>query len=478
MSLFVMPLAADLPEEIIQMRARGEYTAARERLAELAAETQSAAERDALLFEAERLRRVALDFDLTEEDLLERLRDSIPDLTTEDIARWRDEYKLQGMIIDGEMRHFKRDPTNLFRVSAEARERRDAARAAADGGEPEVERQSRLRKLDAGRIRQQHVEDVIRIAHETGESLVMPRRYHITYTLTVNPGEVPEGETIRCWLLCPREEPHQTDFRMIRSQPEEHFVAPPDTPQRTIYLEQPSRGGEPTEFQVEYEYTAWAFHPDIDPDATVPYDTDSEEYRRFTAEEPPHIVFSPRIRQLTQEIVGDETNPYLKARRIFDWINDNIPWIGEREYSTILNIPELSLDRMAGDCGVHALTFITLCRAAGVPARWESGWYPRPLSPNMHDWAKFKVEPYGWLWADADMGHHPDWNGEEAQTFYFGGVDGYRLVANSAYSQPLVPPKEHFRSETVDFQRGEVEWSGGNLYFDQWAYNMDIQVLE
>ena len=32
--------------------------------------------------------------------------------------------------------------------------------------------------------------------------------------------------------------------------------------------------------------------------------------------------------------------------------------------------------------------------------------------------------------------------------------------------------RERFtRSETVDLQRGEAEWAGGNLYFDQWDYD-------
>jgi hypothetical protein len=30
------------------------------------------------------------------------------------------------------------------------------------------------------------------------------------------------------------------------------------------------------------------------------------------------------------------------------------------------------------------------------------------------------------------------------------------------------------RSEPVDFQRGEVEWRGGNLYFDKWDYHMEV----
>ena len=61
--------------------------------------------------------------------------------------------------------------------------------------------------------------------------------------------------------------------------------------------------------------------------------------------------------------------------------------------------------------------------------------------------------------------------------FYFGGLDAYRIAFNDDYAQALVPAKQHFRSETVDSQRGEAEWAGGNLYFDQWNYDFQWQVL-
>ena len=47
---------------------------------------------------------------------------------------------------------------------------------------------------------------------------------------------------------------------------------------------------------------------------------------------------------------------------------------------------------------------ITLCRAAGIPARWQSGWETKPNGWNMHDWAEFYVEPWGWLPADPSYG--------------------------------------------------------------------------
>ena len=62
-------------------------------------------------------------------------------------------------------------------------------------------------------------------------------------------------------------------------------------------------------------------------------------------------------------------------------------------------------------------------------------------------------------------------------SIFMGGIDSWRMIVNTDYGMPLVPEKKYPRSETVDFQRGEVEWEGGNLYFPQWSYHMDIDYL-
>lgn len=61
---------------------------------------------------------------------------------------------------------------------------------------------------------------------------------------------------------------------------------------------------------------------------------------------------------------------------------------------------------------------------------------------------------------------------------YITGIDGYRLIINDDFSSGFNPPKDYFRSEPIDFQRGELEWSGGNIYFDKWNYKMDVKYLK
>ncbi len=61
--------------------------------------------------------------------------------------------------------------------------------------------------------------------------------------------------------------------------------------------------------------------------------------------------------------------------------------------------------------------------------------------------------------------------------FYLGGLDNFRIAFNDDFSREFVPQKTFFRSDNVDSQRGEVEWEGGNLYYDKWSYHFDWKIL-
>jgi hypothetical protein len=63
---------------------------------------------------------------------------------------------------------------------------------------------------------------------------------------------------------------------------------------------------------------------------------------------------------------------------------------------------------------------------------------------------------------------------QHIREYYITGIDAYRFIVNDATGTPFIPGKRFMRSEPVDFQRGEVEWRGGNLYFDKWDYHMEV----
>jgi hypothetical protein len=408
------------------------------------------------------LRRTRQDFSLTENDVLEQLRRTIPDVTPEDLARWREAGDLQVRLIDGQPRYFRSAVPNLFRFSEDARQRRRPG-----SFKPEQ------KKFDMTA----HVRELVRQAEASGSDEVFPVRHHISYQLTVEADHprVKAGAVVRCWLPYPQEYRQQRNVKLLASSPAGGKIADNGAPHRTIYFEQTIRdAATPPTFSVEFEYETAAYCPKLDPKLVEPYDTAAEVYRNNTSERAPHIVFTPEVKRIAAEAVGSETNPLEKARRIFRWVSKNLPWCSEMEYSIIPNISAKGLAARRGDCGVAGMTFITLCRAAGVPARWQSGWQARPGDWNMHDWSEIYVLPWGWLPADASYGVRDDPD-PRVRDFFCGHIDPYRLIVNLDYGRPLQPPKTSFRSEPNDFQRGEVEIDGHNLYFNEWDWKFDVE---
>jgi transglutaminase-like putative cysteine protease len=302
---------------------------------------------------------------------------------------------------------------------------------------------------------------------------VAPHRVRITQTLKVDADAVPAGQTLRAWIPYPRALPgQQEDIRYVSSEPAQHQIAPDATPQRTIYFEKPAQAGKLTAFSVTYELTIYAQYHPIDPAKVVPAKL-APELKPYVEEHPPHITFTEPLRLFSRQVVGNEQNPYRIAQKLFAAV-DEIPWAGAREYSTIGNISDYTLHAGHGDCGQQTLLLITLLRMNGIPARWQSGAiFAEGDYNDIHDWGELYLEPYGWVPVDVTFGRlHPKSSDDPAlEWFYLGGLDAYRVAFNSDYGQPLVPAKQFFRSDTVDSQRGEVEWSGGNLYYDRWHYD-------
>jgi transglutaminase-like putative cysteine protease len=126
---------------------------------------------------------------------------------------------------------------------------------------------------------------------------------------------------------------------------------------------------------------------------------------------------------------------------------------------------------------MQTFLFMSMLRYKGIPVRWQSGWMVPESGKNLHDWCEIYYEGTGWVPADISYDLQITDN-EVLKYFYMTGIDSYRMILNDGIAGPLHPSKKFFRSEPYDFQRGEVEWSGGNLYFNKWDYNMKIEYLK
>ena len=450
------------PARVIELVDSGHFREAEALIARSLNEgSLSAEQKQAYEFERERMRRILLDFGLNEADAKARVRKQIPDLKDAEFAAWDAAGLLEARVIDGRKLYFNRAPSNLFRLSAEARARRST---------PAPFNDSPLEQAHP------HHREVLEQAAATGRASVAPRRVRVTQSITVDADAVPAGETVRAWLPYPRSIPGQQEvIEFIESSPAKHQIAPDSAMQRTVYLESTATESEPTNFSITYEVTIYGRHYRIDPEKVAPV-TASASLSPYLGERPPHIVFTDDMRKFSREVVGDEKNPYRIAQKLYAAV-DRIPWAGALEYSTISNISDYALHAGHADCGQQTLLLMTLLRLNGIPARWQSGWiFSDGAYNNMHDWGWLYLAPYGWVPMDVTFGRLNSGNAA-LDSFYLGSFDAYRIAFNDDYSQPFVPPKQHFRSETIDLQRGEVEWRGGNLYFDRWDYDFKATLL-
>lgn len=404
--------------------------------------------------------RIRIDFARTEEEVKKQLSKYFPVFDSSLFNKWETTQKLEMRVIDGEKRYFKNAVANLFRLDDEARKYKEKV----DGFQVD--------SLDLFKLK--HTRKIISETKVSGET-VLPERMKLFYTINVDANAVPDGKIIRCWMPFPREgNARQKNLKLVSSEPENTKIAGNENLQRTIYLEKRAQKDQPTIFRIEFEVETSAQYFDLNPDEIKPYNTESSVFRENTGERAPQIVFTPKIRKLANQILAGETNSLKKVQKIYNWISDSVRWASALEYSIMPDISGYVMDTRHGDCGMQTLLFMTLARSQGIPVKWQSGWMLHPGEVNLHDWCEVYFEGVGWVPVDQSFGlqDSPD---EKVRNFYRSGIDSYRLIVNDDYGQELSPKKKYPRSEPYDFQRGELEWEGGNLYFDKWSWDMEVE---
>jgi len=314
------------------------------------------------------IRRIRFEYSLEPPELLTKLQKTIPDVTAEDVEAWAKESKARYRMIDGKKFYFRREPQNIFLFSSEAKKRR--AHAGRAPAEP------KWQLLD-------HLKTIADEADQTGKVEVQPvlHKFKETLTLRSNAPGLKAGSLVRVWLPYPQEYRQQQNVKLLRASPEPKVIAPnaiegnPVTggAQRTVYMEQrvedPTK---PVQFKLSFEYTSYAYYPKLE-EAKVQALPAGWNGANLS-ERAPHIVFTPEIRAQVAIVTGTETNALVKARKIFHWVSANIPWNAEDEYCIIPSLAVKGFTARRGDCGVQNTVFITMCRVAGIPARWQSGY--------------------------------------------------------------------------------------------------------
>jgi len=192
------------------------------------------------------------------------------------------------------------------------------------------------------------------------------------------------------------------------------------------------------QLRINFEFDAYETELKVNSGGVKEYNKKSSLYKKYTRAEK-YLEQTKKIKKLAKEIIDKEKNYFEKARKIFDWITENIIYSYPPKERGV--IP--TLKNKCGDCGEFNFLFISLCRSLGIPARFVSGMWAVPSrerkEQEFHAWAEFYLEDVGWIPVDSatSQGLKKDkkffkfikklGNSTEPD-YYFGNLDNNRII--------------------------------------------------
>lgn len=441
-------LKTSLPEDIGLLKAYGDFEKAALLIDKYLTRKIPKALAERLILEKDILKELPIQYPFAYDKALKIMQEKVEGFTEDDLDALKDDGYADWIYVNGVV-HFQ----DLFVASI--------AKTCPKYKDIEVDADQKTIEVSPVEILDETVNEMI----ETGKKSYF---IHLRHSIKIKKEAEEVGNKIRIYLPLPQNADQISQIKILNISPEPLKIADETYGQRTVCFEKPLESGDT--FTVEFSYENHAKYVALDPQKV-----DNEQPDFETHEQQPHIAFNPYIRTLCAELTKGETNPLIKARKIYDFITTQIHYSYVREYLTIENIPNYAATGLKGDCGIQALLFITLCRCAGIPAKWQSGAYVNPVTIGNHDWAMFYIAPYGWLHCDCSFGGSAYRSGAQNRwNFYFGNLEPFRMSANSEFQLDFDPPKTYLRSDPYDNQRGECEYANRRLTFHDFDEKREI----
>lgn len=440
-------LQIPLPEAVAKEKWSGNFDSARQRIrALLQKDNVTQALKRRLELELVNLDYMERRYTVSVEEAVRIMQKRIPDFTAEELETLRTADKADWIYLNGEVRYLNNFANTLYAVY------------------PQIWK--RTREGDA-----RDYNAVQRLVEDLRDGQDMTAHIRIRQRLTIRDSAVLPGKTLSVHLPVPREGGGVENLNIIAVEPKPVYFSGEEALQSTAYFNCEAKAD--IVFTLEYAFDHRLRYRDmgrLSPEKNMKelLEKHVKAQADHLLQQPPHICFTPYLRVLEKEIAAGETNPLILARRFYDYITTKTDYRFVRDYGSIDNLPEYCALNRRGDCGIQALLFITLCRIAGIPAKWQSGLDAKPGSVSQHDWAMFFLPQTGWVHADLSYGGAAYVRGAlDRWNFYFGNIDPYRVPVNNGFQKEFDPPKKHRRIDPYDNQCGEAEYEDRGLLAEE-----------
>jgi transglutaminase-like putative cysteine protease/sugar lactone lactonase YvrE len=232
------------------------------------------------------------------------------------------------------------------------------------------------------------------------------RKSKVTYTYTLRnygPGTV---KTMDVYLAVPTNRVNQILSDKISYMPDYTDIITDQWGQKaTRFHIADLKSGESKEIKMVSAITTYDVRYFIYPDKVGELSAIPDTIKnKYLANNEKFKYDDPIITNALKEATGNETNPYWIARKIYIYIIDHMFYEMVGGWNTAPTV----LKRGSGSCSEYSFVYISMCRAAGLPARYVGSVVVRGDDASMddvfHRWVEVYMPGYGWIPIDPSGG--------------------------------------------------------------------------
>ncbi|HEY9593687.1 MAG TPA: transglutaminase domain-containing protein [Spirochaetia bacterium] len=253
-----------------------------------------------------------------------------------------------------------------------------------------------------------------------------PRKYSVQYAMDIAVTGSSGENNLYLWMprILPTSE--QRKIEQVNVDPGPLL----DTTSASLFTFSNLQKGGKYRVMMSWMFDRYAVSTQVSVGDVPAYDTTSDLYTSFT--KPDRLVPSstPDITKAAATAVGGERNPWLRARRVYDWLLSTL------SYEQNATDTVAALRTKKGNSFVYSALYCALLRAAGVPSRMVSGYLVGDSGQptRRHFWDEFYIETLGWVPVDPVLGEERSLvpgapaSDFDNHAFYFGSLDNQHVT--------------------------------------------------
>lgn len=272
--------------------------------------------------------------------------------------------------------------------------------------------------------------------------------------------QVPAGaKRVRVWAALPQDDPAQQIKNLKIEAPYPYRVELDSEGSKVLFVEADAPKEKEFKIVTSFVLTRSEVRSGVDAKKAKPI-SEADRVRLARYLQPnKHVIIDGDIRKLALQIVGNEQNPVLAWRKLYDWLLDNVEyWVKDPKNMKASPVGSTTycLTFRTGNCTDFESLWTSFARAIGIPTQIVYGSFLKPdlmgqdQDQSYHCWAEFYAPGLGWIphdvavadlyagefpvntdneklvrltTADGTYGPNP-----EKVNYYFGNLDERRVV--------------------------------------------------